>query len=279
MTRRLLAFSLPVLALFAVAARKPDHPKHENHYKPANQPKVEGLELTMTGAESQKQFIKLDAKMTNTTGDKLFIVRKDQAEFVLPTGAVKVKSALLFGGPLVIPPGESRSNVWNADGGEQFHVDTFGFNPKGFVSAPNAGTTVEAPDFQIAPSRNDFTAGPFSCNLKNTGTKTDVSGAEFECVYNGTGVGFIDARKIGARSKNGNEYANNYKNSKRDVLLPGDKAKFSTHIMIPASDADMQFVPYNLFFRDTFSESATTPLTIEEWRFELDLPKTADRNK
>ena len=43
MSRRLVALSLPVLALFAVAARKPDHPKHENHYKAVTTPAVDGL--------------------------------------------------------------------------------------------------------------------------------------------------------------------------------------------------------------------------------------------
>ncbi|MDP2311156.1 MAG: hypothetical protein Q8P18_34365 [Pseudomonadota bacterium] len=279
MTRRILALSLPVLAIFVVAARKPTDSKHENHYKAVNVPVAEGLGLAASSAESQKEFLKLDSKLTNTTGDRVFVVPKDKSEFVLPTGPMTVRAPKLFGGPLVIPPGESRSNVWMVDGETGFHVDSFAFNAKGILSAPNVGTVVPAPDFQMIPSRNDFAAGPFSCNVNDVNQTTDYSLAVFTCTYAGTGLGFIDGRKISARSKSGALYANLYKNSKRDVLLPGDKAKFSIRIEIPATDGDMQFVPYHLVFGDTFSEAVTTPLTVETWSFEVDPALTAAANK
>jgi hypothetical protein len=191
---RLVALSLPVLALFAVAARKPDHPKHENHDKAVSTP----------GA-----------------------------------GELASKGPSIFGKALVlIPPGD-----------------------------------------KLMPSKNDFTAGPFSCNLTDHNYKTDFSIAAFTWVYNGTGVGFIDARKISARSKSGTMYANLNKKAKRDVVLPGEKAKCETNIVIPASDADMQFVTYNLVFGDSFTEAATTPVTVADWNFDIDAAKTLDANK
>ncbi|HNC97282.1 MAG TPA: hypothetical protein PKY30_01920 [Myxococcota bacterium] len=280
MNRRLLALSLTAVALLNVAGRKPNDPKHENHYKSVQQPTVDGLELTLNGAESQVEFIKLNAKLTNRTSDRIFVLRKDQGEFVLPSGTEKAKAPTLFGGPLVIPPGESGTYTWAADGNKNisYHVDSFSFHMGGLTSAPNKGAVATAPDFQLPPSVNTFTAGPFECNLTDHSQTTDDTFAFFECSYSGTGVGFIDQRRIGARSQSGKEYANTMKNASRDVILPGNKAKFKTHFEIPITDGDMQFVPFNVIFRDTFSEAPGSEVKVEPWTFEVDAALTAEQN-
>ena len=64
-----------------------------------------------------------------------------------------------------------------------------------------------------------------------------------------------------------------------DVLLPGDKAKFGVWFQIPVTDGDMQFIPFQALFRDTFSESALMPVPLEAWSFDLDVAKTTEANK
>jgi hypothetical protein len=280
MTRRTLAIALPVLAVFTIAARQPDNPKHENHYKPLNTIAAPGATITLNGAQSQQAFLKVDGKITNTTGDTLYILRKEQAEFALPTGNVAVKAPTLFGGPMVIPPGEKGSYTWaSADGSTNYHVDRFALNVTGLYSAPNAGTKIAGPEFVLPPSTNTFTAGPFDCSLTKHFQDTQNTNAEFQCSYHGTGVGFIDARTISARAQSGKEFANLLKNAKRDVLLPGDKAKFGAWFQIPATEGDMQFVPFQALFRDTFSESALMPVPLEAWNFDIDVAKTTEANK
>lgn len=280
MTRRTLAYTLPAVAVFLLAARKPDHPKHENHYKPLNTIAAPGATITLNGAQSQQAFLKVDGKITNTTGDTLYILRKDQGEFVLPTGNVPVKAPTLFSGPMVIPPGDKGSYTWaSADGSTNYHVDRFALNVSGLYSAPNAGTKIAGPEFVLPPAANTFSAGPFDCNLTMHVQDTKDTQAEFQCIYHGTGVGFIDARTISARAQSGKEFANILKNAKRDVLLPGDKAKFGVWFQIPVTDGDMQFIPFQALFRDTFSESALMPVPLEAWSFDLDVAKTTEANK
>jgi hypothetical protein len=278
MNRRVLALSLPVLAAVAMGARPPTHPKHEYHYKAASIAGADGLDVKLEGAESQQEFLKLKVKLTNTTSDKVFVIAKEKGEFTLPSGKVPARAPALFDGPLVLMPGDSKAHVWEPDMKSGLHPETFSFVSTGAITAAATGTPVTAPDFQLKPSRNDFTAGPFSCNLNEIQQDTDKSFAVFTCTYNGTGVGYIDARKVIGVSKSGTQYANMQKNMKRDVVLPGGKAKFSTRIEIPSSDADMQFVPYNLVFGETFSEAASTPVTLPIWSFEVDQALTTERN-
>jgi len=141
MPRRLVTLSLSVLAFFAVAARKPDHPKHENHYKAVSTPAVDGLTMSLDRAESQQEFLKLAATLTNTTADRLFLVPADEGTFVMSAGELASTGPSVFGKALVVVP-------------------------------------------------------------------------------------------------------------------PGDRAKFETNIVIPASDADMQFVTYNLVYGDAFKRAA-----------------------
>ena len=141
MDRRILALALPALALFALAARKPDHPKHENHYAASNTPATDVAELGLNSAESQQEFIKVDAKFTNKTADQVLILKKAEAEFVLPQGTQKAKAPALFGGPLLILPNDSHgteghgaiqlsgtvsSLSWTIIGGEHWHGFTLG---------------------------------------------------------------------------------------------------------------------------------------------------------
>lgn len=278
MPRRLI---LSLVALSLLGARKADDPKHENHYAAQTAPVVDGLSIELSSVESQRDFVKLGAKLSNKTTDRVFVLRKESAEFVLPAGTRPVKPpGILTGATMVLEPGKSASNTWTASGDTgDYHVDSFSFAIKGLTSAANKGTALTAPEFQMPPSLNTLSVGAFECNLTDNRQNTDDAYAVFQCTYGGTGLGIIDQRRIGARSKNGTEYANLTKNAARDILLPGDKAKFSVWIKIPAKDADMQFVPFQLLFRDAFSESTTTAVTVDPWTFQVDAAKTADANK
>lgn len=280
MSRRPLVFALPALAVLLLGARKPDDPRHENHYKALNSVGSAGLELALNGAESQRDFLKVDGRLTNKTGDTLYVLKKDEGRFTLPSGAAPVKAPTLFSAPLVVAPGEKGSYTWVADGGSiDYHVDRFELAVTGLYSAPNTGTALTPPAFTMPATSNAFTVGPFTCMLSRANQDTQDTTADFQCTYGGTGVGYIDTRRISARAQTGREFANLVKNAKRDVVLPGGKAKFGIWFQIPAAEGDMQSVPFEVLFHDAFSEAALMPVPLEPWRFDVDAAATTAANK
>ena len=279
MIRRSTLIALPVLALALLGARKPDDPKHENHFKASNIPASEVLGLQLQAAQAQQQFVAVDTKVTNKTSDQLIVYKKGEATFVLPSGPVQVKGGGLFGGPLFIQPGDTRSFAFKIEGDSGLHVDTFSLQPKGAYIGSNSGTPVAAPEFALPASRNDFTAGPFSCKLGAVEQKTDKTAAAFACVYNGKGLGIVEPARIGVKEPGGQEYANVARKAPRDVLLPGDTSKFTVWFEIPANVVDMQFAKLQILFRDAFAESTLAPVALEDWKFEIDAEKTAKANK
>ncbi|MDP2312077.1 MAG: hypothetical protein Q8P41_04170 [Pseudomonadota bacterium] len=279
MSRRLVALSLPFLALVAMAARKPDDPKHENHFKSAGPPTGDVVSFALVNAHAQSEFVLIDTKITNTTGDQLLLLKKNEAVLVLPQGPMPVKSGGLFGGPMLIPPNDTRSHTWKVDGESGFHVESVTLQPKGFYVGSNTGTPLRAPEFQLPASVNDFTTGPFSCKLNDVKQETKTTAAAFACTYNGKGVGIVEPKKIGVREPGGKEFANAARKVPRDVLLPGDVSKFTVVFEIPASVVDMQFATLQVLFRDALAESILTPVALADWKFELDAAKTAEVNK
>jgi hypothetical protein len=279
MSRRLVALALPVFALVAMAARKPDDPKHENHFKAAGAPTSDVLSFALVAAHAQAEFVLIDAKITNTTGDRLVLFKKNEASLVLPQGAMPVKAGGLFGGPMVIPPNDTRSHTFRVEADAGLHVDRVTLQPKGFYVGSNTGTPLKAPEFQLPASANDFTTGPFTCKLNNVKQETKETAAAFACTYNGAGVGIVEPKKIGVREPGGKEFANAARKVPRDVLLPGDTSKFTVIFEIPASVVDMQFATLQVLWRDALAESTLAPVALADWAFELDAAKTAEANK
>lgn len=280
MSRRVQLSALSLTAVLLLGARKPDDPRHENHYAAVNTIGTTGLQVDLNGAESQRDFVKVDGKLTNTTGDTLFVLKKDEGNVTLPSATAALKPPTLFPGPMVLEPGGKGSYTWMANTpGVDYHVDRFALNVAGLYRAPNIGTALPAPAFTMPASTNVFAAGPFACSLSHARQETQDTTADFQCTYGGTGVGYIDARRISARAGTGREFANLVKNAKRDVLTPGAKAKFAIWFQIPASEGDMQTVPFDLLFHDAFSEAPLTAIPLDPWRFEVDPAATADANK
>jgi hypothetical protein len=270
---------LPLAALvLLVAARKPTDPKHENHYAPGPAPASDVIGLAVTDAQSQQDFAQVGVKISNKSSDQLVILMKDEAQFVLPSGAVTVQKPTLFGGPTVILPNDTKGFTFKVDGGTAFHVDNFTLKPAGFYTAPNTGTVVPAPDFQLPPSNNEFTSGPFNCKLKESKQETKETGATFTCTYNGKGIGIVDSSRIGVKVE-GKEFANDARKPPRDVLFPGDTTKVTAVFHVDPKVADMQFATMQVLWRDALSESTMTPAPLADWAFTLDAAKTADANK
>lgn len=276
MSRSLSLLLLPLLALGSIAARKADDPKHENHFRTdGSVPSADGLGLALTKAEAQQEFVAVDGKLSNTSADKIFVLKKGEASFVLPQGTFSTKAGGLFGGTVWIPPGESRSVGFKAEGAG-FHVDAFTLKPAGIYVASNTGTAVKTPDFGLPASNNDFTAGSYSCHLDGLKKETDETSVKFACTYNGTGVGILEPRRIGVKTESGQEYANEAKKNGRELLLTGDTAKFNA--VFHVTEVDMQFAKLTVLFRDALTESTLSAVPLADWKFVLDPEATAKAN-
>ena len=274
---------VPLAALSAlvllVAARKPDDPKHENWFSPVSTPASDIVGLAVDQAQAQQEFLQLGVKITNKSGDDMLIVMRDEAEFVLPSGSFTAKPSALFKGPFIIPPKGTKGHTFKVDGGTGFHVDAFTFKPRGFYSAPDTGEPVSVPEFQLPPSQNDFTSGPFACKLKDTKQATDETTAAFACTYDGKGIGIVDAARMAVKVPDGKEFANAARKPPRDILLPGESTKVVATFRVDAKVVDMQFATLQVLWRDTLSESPMKPVALEDWAFQLDPARTAEANE
>ncbi len=278
MSRRLALVALPLLAVGLIAARKPGDPKYEHRFTSAGAPQSSVMGLTLTNAESQQEFAAVDAKATNTTKDQYLVYKRGEASFVTATGVYGTKAGGLFGGPLFILPGATKSVAFKAEGGADFHVDQMTLQPKGFYSAPQEGKPLGAPDFTLPASVNDFKAGPYACKLTAVDQKTDHTAASFACLYSGEGLGIVEPSRVGVRAPNGQEFANAAKKAPKDILLPGDTSKFTLWFEIPAKVVDMQFATLQIVWRDALTESPLTSVPLADWAFTLDAELTKSAN-
>lgn len=269
---------LAALTLALLGARKPDDPKHENHFAPTSTPAADGVTLGLVTAHAQAGFVLVEAKVANTTGDKVLVVRKEQGGFVLPNGTFPVKAGGLFGGPAFIQPGADKKIGWKAEGAAM-HVESATLKLGGFAMGSVTGTVVAAPDFTLPAEKNDFTAGPYTCRLDKLKQKTDLTVVGFACQYNGAGMGIVDPTKASVRAPGGEIFANENRKTPRELLLPGDTAGFTLEYKIPAKVADMQFAKLQVVWDGVLADTPLAPVELGDWTFALDPAKTAAENE
>ncbi len=181
--------AIPLLSLFMFcsflhAQRSPDDPKHENHYA------VEKIEnddvlIEFMDAHSQQEFTKVKVKITNKTNDYI-LFKSSETVFKYEHGTYKPKGGGLFKGEnLLIEPMKTETKQHRVSGDNKFHVEKLQLELNGFYKIPANGKVVEAPEFQLPPANNDFTAGPFKCTLEKSKEETQETSALFNCVYQG----------------------------------------------------------------------------------------------
>ena len=278
---RLFVLSLAVSP--ALAATPPDDPGHVNKFRAIKSPSSDVVSFEVTTSLAKNEWARADIRVTNSTGDQLVMLRKDQPSFDLPgKGKLGVKIPLvsgLLGKTLFIEPNQTKTHSFQTEGDNGYHVDKMTIHPSGFYAGSNVGKAVKAPDFQLPASVNDFTAGPFACKLANVKQETKQTHAAFACTYNGKGLGIIESKRIGVREPGGKEFANAKHGAGRDLVLPGETSKFTAVFEIPAKVVDMQFATLNVLWRDALSESTMQPLALSDFEFYLDPEATVKENE
>ena len=274
----LLIVSMVSVVIFtATAQRKPNDPKHENHYM-VNNIETDDLRIEFKNAHSQQGFTQANFNITNKSNNYI-LVKAGEMKFKYAHGTYSPKGSTLNKINFTLDPMSSESKLIKVTGDNRFHVDSLEVELNGFYSINPKGQVLKAPDFQLPAAKNDFTAGACTCMLQKSKQTTKESFASFACVYTGKKAAFIDPRKLSVKLRDGQEFANNNRKDKCEILMPGDEITFTAIFNIPGKIADMQFSVLNINWNDTFVETEVKPLNLGTVEFKYDSGVTLLKNR
>lgn len=190
---------------------------------------------------------KFKMKVFNKTNDYL-VIKPSEITFI--SGERTLSST---DRTFVVGPNDEASLVIDYKD-KDMQVEKYTLDVKGIYKASAGGKVTEVPNFELPPSRNEFTAGNFSCVVKKSDSKTDKTVSRFECTYNGDGVGVINPSKTVAVMPNGSDNANSKKN--RAMVIEKGLTEDFVLVFLEVKDAgDMQKKPIQVKWGETFRES------------------------
>lgn len=219
----------------------------EKFYKEATQ-ETEQYKVELSDIVAEGTFSKMKVTVTNKTNHYLYF-DATKCTFVLGEDTYHPDERLLK-----IKPNDSRSRVLNVSGSSGFNPDAFQLKIDGISFISLEGKKIEAKDFQLPVSRNDFEAGPFEIELDKLKKKTDNTTARFKVTYKGDHYGILDPDQLGVRIEDGKEFANENRGNEPIILQKGDDEKITAEFTIEAKIIDMQFATMWIIWRDTFRE-------------------------
>lgn len=231
---------------------------------------TDDYKVYIVDAVSTDAYTKFKMRVFNKTNDYL-LVRASEIQFEAGGKALTNKED-----NLVIGPNDEDYRVVDFKGtGKQ---TTFSIDLKGIYKASAGGKVLNAPEFDLPPTKNDLEAGGFSCVLKKHDANTDRAVAKFECEYKGDGVGIINPYKSAAIMPNGTENANAKKN-KAKVLEKGQKDEFIVQFEERAGAGDLQKKAIKVKWNDTFRESKLMDLPGSKIEMQKDQEKMDSKKK
>ena len=233
------------------------------------------VKITVDNAVSTAAETKFKLKITNLSADYI-VLKPEECVFMINGKEMKPKEKWL-----VIKPNESDFRVINMKGAAFNEVKNYSFTLEGLYTISTKGTVVNAPNFDLPASKNDFEAGGFKCTVSSIYKESDKTEAKFKCAYTGKKVGLIQTSKAAAKLPDGKEYANAKSKSEITLLMKGEDDSFTVKWdrMEGGKAMDMQKVPMVIIWHETFMESDLVKLKAEKLDFEFDETMTATKNK
>lgn len=229
--------------------KKPDEKKVM--YKEATA-ETDDYKIYIVDAVAYPAQSKFKMKVFNKTNDYLMIKPK---EINFMSGDRMLSST---DRTFVVAPNDEASLVIDYKD-KDMQVEKYSLDVKGIYKASAGGKINETPNFELPPSKNEFTTGNFSCTLKKNDSKTDKTVSRFECVYNGDGVGVINPMKTVAIMPNGTDNPNSKKN--RPMVIEKGLTEDFVLVFPEVKDAgDMQKKAIQVKWGETFRESKLMPL-------------------
>ncbi|WP_052599983.1 hypothetical protein [Aureispira sp. CCB-QB1] len=235
-----------------------------------NTQSIEGddYEVSFDNAVSKNDYCKMATKVTNNSLDFIMIETK---ETVYKNGTVEQNHPKKK--TFIVSPGKKKSYtmVFDGNGGYDYNVQNFSIDFGGLYLIPSDGEKVKAPKFNLPASDNEIEAGDFVIKLKKLKKETKETIATFEVMYKGREIGLVHPSNLVAvfTGRGGAGYANDNKNAASEVLERGDKCTVKAVFHISAKDGDMQFVPMQIIWKDTFQTTKKEKLDRATIDFQL----------
>lgn len=269
MKKTILMLSLAIISGNVLNAQS-DKKYEKLYYKNITQ-EGERYSVEVDNAVSTPGETKFKLKIINKTADFL-ILKPEECKFTINGKDMMPKEKWL-----IIKPFGSDFRIINLKGPGYNAVKNYSFSTDGIYTASPNGTVVKADDFKLPPSKNDFVAGDFKCNMDKLSKETDKTEAKFKVVYGGNKIGFIDPLKSAAKMPDGNEYASKYSagllgGSGPIMLMKGENDSFTIkwERMEGGRKMDMQKVEMIIQWRETFTESPLVKEKATTLNFEFD---------
>lgn len=225
----------------------------------------------ITDAVATNAYVKFKMKVFNKTND--FLVVKP-IEMSYTSGS---KTAITKDKVFVVAPNEEDWKVLDYKG-TAMQVDQFVIEAKGIYKASAGGKAIEVPNFDIPPSKNEFSVANTTCILKKHEATTAKTIAKFDCIYSGDGVIIINPYRCAAIMPNGSENAN-AKKSTPILLEKGQSDDFTVAFEEQSGAGDMQKKGIKIKWNDTFKESKLMKLEAPKITIDKDEEKTKAKQK
>lgn len=248
-TSIVMAFTL--LATIAVQAQK----KYEKIGYNDVSSEAENITIAAKNAVSTDKATKFDLKIVNK-GEDIILFKPEESVLKLGDKELKPKEKWMD-----IQPTKSEHKVINFEG-SGFLVPEYAYEVNGLYKISTGNKSIEAPDFQLPPSQNDFKVGKFNCKMLDLSKETDKTVVKFECSYTGDKIGVINPAKAAVKLPDGTEIAN-AKANRDPLLLSKGESKRMTLVwerMEGGKATDMQKIKLFILWRTTFVESDAVKL-------------------
>lgn len=273
MKKTILQFAIAVITLGTATAQK--EVKYEKLFYKDVTKETSEVKITVDNAVATAGETKFKLKITNLTGDYI-VFKPEESKFIINGKEMAPKEKWL-----IIKPNESDFRVINIKGAGYNEVKSYSFIAGGLYLASTKGTVVEAPNFDLPASKNEFEAGSFKTTMSNIYKESDRTEVKFKSAYNGSKIGFIQPAKVSVKMPDGKEYANAKSKADAIMLSKGQDDSFTLkwERMEGGKAMDMQKVPMTIIWHDAYSESELKALNAEKIDMEFDQANTELKNK
>ncbi len=213
------------------------------------------VKITADDPVSTEKFIKVKLRIKNKTNDYM-VLDASKCAFIVNGKELKTEEKILL-----ISPNDNDFRVIDLKG-SGLMVESFQLVVAGLSRFPADSKGIEAPNFKLPPSMNDFSAGPFKVNMVKFNKETQRTDVKFKAVYAGEKIGIFEPSQVAMRMPDGKEFAN-YKSDKKSLIfMQGEEDTFTTTWLNDGmvGSGDMQLVDMLILWRSAFKEVTPVPM-------------------